>query len=689
MCGLLVTTDTDRREVLSVKPDLDDPLSRGGVCPKAFALPELHNDPDRLRTPMRRVGDAWEAMAWDAALDLAAERIHAVQVEHGRDTVATYLGNPNVHNLGCVLFAPAFVRMVSKTRFSATSLDQLPHQLVAWQMFGHQLMLPIPDVDRTDFLLIVGANPVASGGSIMTAPDVRKRLKQIQGRGGRVVVVDPRRTETAKVADTHHFVRPGTDAVWLAAVLRELLANGSAVGRLAPVVKRLDVLCEAVDPWTPERAAERCGISADDLRALARDFAAAPSAVVYGRLGVSTHPFGSVCQWLVNAINLVTGNLDRPGGALFTTPAVDVLRAPPSIGLPPGSISKRTTRVRKLPAVLGEYPSAAMGEEMDTPGEGRIRALVTIAGNPVLSAPNGRRIEAAIGGLDFQLAIDPYINETTRQADLILPPVTPLERSHYDLVFHALAVRNTAKFNDPVLAMPEGGRHDWQILHGIETRLGALRKDSLGARSERWVRGKLGPERNVELGLRLSGRKLSIAKLRASPSGVDLGPLEPTLPGRLPTGSIDAAPELLVSDMARLEVESEPAELRLIGRRNDRDCNSWMHNLPTLMRGKDRCTLQMHPEDATRYGVAAGGQVSITSRVGTVEAPVEVTDAVMPGVVSLPHGFGHGRPGTQMRVAAAHAGVSINDLTDDQAIDVVSGNAAFVGIPVTVAAAPS
>jgi len=688
MCGILVTTDTDRREVLGVRPDPDDPLSRGGICPKAFALPELHDDPDRLRTPVVRVGDRWEPRGWDDALDFAAQGLHDVQTKHGRDTVASYLGNPNVHNYGAVLFAPAFTRMLSKTRFSATSLDQLPHQFVAWQMFGHQLMLPIPDIDRTDLLLVVGANPVASGGSLMTAPDVRKRLKAIQGRGGRVEVVDPRRTETSRVADAHHFVRPGTDAAWLAAVLHTLFAHEEAgVGRLADHVVGLETLRAAVEPWTPERAAELCGIEASELRGLAGRLAAAETAVVYGRMGVSTHPFGAVCQWLVNAINLVTGNIDRPGGALFTTPAVDILRAPPSIGLAAGSISRRTTRVRSRPAVLGEYPAATMAEEMDTDGDDRVRGLVTVAGNPVLSAPNGRRIEAALGGLDFQVAIDPYINETTRQADVILPPVSPLERGQYDLVFHALSVRNTAKWNEPVLAFPEGGRHDWQILHSLETRLGALRSDGLAARAERWIRGRLGPETIVDLGLRLSGRKLSVAKLKQSPSGVDLGPLEPTLPKRLPNGRIDVAPELLVADLKRLDALEATADVVLISRRQDRDCNSWMHNLPTLMRGKDRCTLLVHSTDAARIGVATGDRAVLTSRVGEVSAPVEVTDDVMPGVVCLPHGWGHGREGTRMSVAAEHPGVSVNDLTDELRIDELTGNAAFA-VPVRIAAAP-
>ena len=688
MCGILVTTDTDRREVLGVRPDPDDPLSRGGICPKAFALPELHDDPDRLRTPVVRVGDRWEPRGWDDALDFAAQGLHDVQTKHGRDTVASYLGNPNVHNYGAVLFAPAFTRMLSKTRFSATSLDQLPHQFVAWQMFGHQLMLPIPDIDRTDLLLVVGANPVASGGSLMTAPDVRKRLKAIQGRGGRVEVVDPRRTETSRVADAHHFVRPGTDAAWLAAVLHTLFAHEEAgVGRLADHVVGLETLRAAVEPWTPERAAELCGIEASELRGLAGRLAAAETAVVYGRMGVSTHPFGAVCQWLVNAINLVTGNIDRPGGALFTTPAVDILRAPPSIGLAAGSISRRTTRVRSRPAVLGEYPAATMAEEMDTDGDDRVRGLVTVAGNPVLSAPNGRRIEAALGGLDFQVAIDPYINETTRQADVILPPVSPLERGQYDVVFHALSVRNTAKWNEPVLAFPEGGRHDWQILHSLETRLGALRSDGLAARAERWIRGRLGPETIVDLGLRLSGRKLSVAKLKQSPSGVDLGPLEPTLPKRLPNGRIDVAPELLVADLKRLDALEATADVVLISRRQDRDCNSWMHNLPTLMRGKDRCTLLVHSTDAARIGVATGDRAVLTSRVGEVSAPVEVTDDVMPGVVCLPHGWGHGREGTRMSVAAEHPGVSVNDLTDELRIDELTGNAAFA-VPVRIAAAP-
>jgi anaerobic selenocysteine-containing dehydrogenase len=411
--------------------------------------------------------------------------------------------------------------------------------------------------------------------------------------------------------------------------------------------------------------------------------------VVYGRLGISTHAFGAVCQWLVAAINLVTGNTDRPGGVMFTSPAVDILNAPRSVGLSPGSVSSRTTRVRKRPAVLGEYPTATMAEEMDTPGEGRLRGLVSVAGNPVLSSPNGRRLDAALAELDVYIAIDPYLNETTRHADLILPPVSPLQRSHYDLVFHALAVRNTAKWNDPVLTPPKDGLPDWRILHALETKLGRLRSDGMGPRMERWVRGKLGPRRIVDAGLRVSGRGLSVAKLRRAPSGVDLGPLEAVLPDRLPEAHpyIDAAPESLVADLARLDTLQASPSLRLIGRRNSRDCNSWMHNLPILMRGKDRCTLLVHPVDAEARGLSHGGQARVRSRVGEVIAPVEVTDAVMPGVVSLPHGFGHGRRGTAMGVAAEHPGVSINDLTDEEAIDELSGNAAFNGLPVEVEAA--
>jgi len=711
MCGLRMELEGSR--ITSIRGDEEDLFSRGHICPKALALKDLYEDPDRLRHPMRRTASGWEQVSWEDALDETARRLHSIQKEHGRDAVAIYLGNPNVHNLGNLMFGPQLLRTLrSRNRFSATSVDQLPHQLVAYLMFGHQLLVPIPDIDRTRYMLVMGANPLASNGSLMTAPDVRARLRAIQQRGGRVVVVDPRRTETARIADTHVFIRPGTDALALLALLHVAVVEGTPrLGHLAAQVEGLEQVRELAREFTPERVAPHTGVPADVLRGIARDFLAAEGAVCYGRMGLSAQPFGSLCQWLINVLNTVTGNLDREGGAMFTLPAFDLVGGPKAMGLGRGSIGRFKSRVRGLPEFAGELPSAALAEEILTPGEGRVRALLTLAGNPVLSTPNGARLDTALGGLDFMVSIDPYLNETTRHAHLILPPVSPLERSHYDLALHALAVRNTAKYSPALFEPGPDARHDWQILLSLQHRLTTLHKGrpSLRATLKYQALSRMGPERLLDLGLRLGPhgarfhplkQGLTLAKLREAPHGVDLGPLKPCLPHRLQTrdSRVHLAPEPLVADVQRLRDRFPPSaapevrdgELLLIGRRHLRDNNSWMHNVAGLVKGKPRCTLMMHPEDAAQRGLTDGVEVTVTSRVGEVRVPVAVTDDVMPGVVSLPHGYGHGRQGTRLNVAAEHAGVSANDLTDERALDALSGTAAFSATPVRVAArAPS
>jgi anaerobic selenocysteine-containing dehydrogenase len=614
-----------------------------------------------------------------------------------------YLGNPTVHNLGAMLFNAFFLRALrTKSRFSATSVDQLPHMLAAYLMFGHQLLLPIPDVDRTRYFLMLGANPLASNGSLMTAPGIRARLSALRARGGKLVVVDPRRTETAKVADEHIFLRPGTDALFLLGLLSVLLEKGPRLGRLAAFTDGLPRLREAVAGHSPERAELSTGVPASTTRRIAEEFFTAESAVCYGRVGTSTQAFGGLCQWLVNAINVVTGNLDREGSAMFTRPALDPLTLPRPLAGSRGSFGRWKSRVRGLPEFGGELPVAVLAEEITTPGKGSLRGLLTFAGNPVLSTPNGEKLDRALASLDFMVSIDPYINETTRHAHLILPPPSPLERSHYDLVFHMLAVHNSAKYSPALFDPGPDARHDWQIMLGLAERMEGLRRGpSLGRALQYRALGRLGPEGILDLGLRLGPhgprlrplqKGLSVAALRREPHGVDLGPLSPCLPGRLQNKQkrIDLAPEVFVQDLARLQATfperpSPPGEeLLLIGRRHVRDNNSWMHNVPMLMRGQPRCTLMMHPEDAGRLGLRDGEEVLVASRVGRVRAPLRVTDEVMRGVVCLPHGYGHGRPGVKLGVAAAHAGVSINDLTDDEAIDALTGNAAFSGVPVRV-----
>lgn len=709
MCGLKI--DVEGARVVSIRGDDEDPFSRGHLCPKAPALAQLHEDPDRLRQPMRRTATGWQTLGWEEALDEAAIRIHEVQERHGRNAMAAYLGNPNVHNLGAQVFGPRLLRRLrTQNLYSATSVDQLPHMLAAYLMFGHQLLLPIPDVDRTGLLVVLGANPLVSNGSLMSAPGMATRLRELKARGGRLVVVDPRRSETAAKADLHLFIRPGTDALLLLGLLHVVFADRRVrLRHLEGVVDGVERLRSLVRDYSPARVAPLTGIAAEAIVELAHALADADAAVCYGRIGTSVQPYGSLCAWLINALNIVTGHLDHAGGAMFTSPAVDILDMPGGMGVGRGGFGRWRSRVRGLPEFGGELPVATMADEMLTEGEGQIRGLVTVAGNPVLSTPNGARLERGLAGLDFYVAVDFYLNETTRHAQLVLPPTSPLERSHYDLVFHLLAVRNTANYSPALFEPGPDQRHDWQILHGITTRLSDLRGHrSLAQRLGDAALGRLGPERVVDAGLRMGpyglkarGRDmLSLAALRRQPHGIDLGPLEPRLPGRLPKGRIDLVPSPMLVDLTRMRAElvegaSEPLELesgrrrtslQLIGRRQLRTNNSWMHNVPTLMSGKPRCTLMMHPDDAAARSVEEGDHVCIESRVGRVVAPVTITTDVMPGVVSLPHGFGHGREGMRLQVAQAHAGVSINDLTDELRIDALSGNAALSGVAVTVTA---
>ncbi len=709
-CGLEVGVDGPR--VVTIRGHASDPLSRGHICPKAVALQDLHTDPDRLRKPVRRVGPAgaeatWEELSWEEAFDLVAERLVAIQRDHGADALAIYLGNPNVHSLGALTHGVNLVRLLrTRNTFSATSVDQLPHQVVAWALYGHQFLIPIPDIDRTDLLVLVGNNPMASNGSIMTVPDFPGRLRELRARGGRLVVLDPRRTETAKVADQHHFVRPGTDAFVLLAVVNVLFEEGLA--RPAAYVAGLDAVREAIADFTPEVAESVSRMPAGSVRALAHDLASAGSAAVHARMGASTQEFGVVTQWAAQLINILTGALDRPGGTMFTSPAVDM------IGkglLGKGHLGAWHSRVRALPEFGGELPVAALAEEIATPGEGRIRGLLTIAGNPVASTPAGQVLDAALDDLEFMVAIDFYINETTRHADVILPPTGPLERDHYDLVFHLFAVRNTARWSPALFERPEEARHDWEIARDLALRIIALRAadaaDTAGAGLkggvaravnlvkdlpkviEAQARFRATPRQQVDLLLRASRTGLSVSKLAAIPGGVDLGPLESQLPDRLQTGDhrIDVAAPVALTDLDRLRrrLHEDSADgLLLIGRRHQRDNNSWLHNTERLTRGRPRHHLLMNPADLAERGLRDGSPVRVTSAAGSVVVEVNASDDLMPGVVSLPHGYGHDRPGVRLAAATGLPGVSINDLTDPTRIDVASGNAALNGVPVTV-----
>jgi anaerobic selenocysteine-containing dehydrogenase len=699
ICGLEITVQADQR--LEIRGDKDDVFSRGYICPKAVALQDIHYDKDRLKYPVRRTPHGWQRLGWDEAFDEVAQNLKRVHARYGRNSIATYLGNPTVHNYGAMLFAPGFIRSLhTRNRFSATSVDQLAHHLAAYLMFGHQLLLPIPDLDRTDFFLILGANPAVSNGSLMTAPGMSRRLLEIRRRGGKVIVIDPRFTETARLVDRHLFIKPGTDVLLLLALLHVVFDEGlTEVGPLAAFTKGVETIANLVAEFPPDKVAAITGIDSSEIRILAREFAAAKSAVCYGRIGVSTQEFGGVCQWLINVLNTVTGNLDSPGGAMFTNPAFDPLSAPESLA-PRGSFARWHSRVRKLPEFAGELPVVALAEEILTEGPEQIKAVVTSAGNPVLSTPNGRELDRALAGLEFMVSIDPYINETTKHAHIILPPSSSLERAHYDLAFHLLAVRNTAKFS-PALFQPDAEtRHDWEILVELQTRI--EHAGLQGSLKRKLIKRFFGPERILDLGLRFGpygaglnpfSKGLTLRKLKQAPHGIDFGPLRSCLPRRLRTADkqIELAPEVLVQDVERVKARlidyaslHRNGHLLLIGRRQLRGNNSWMHNSQRLVRGKPQCTILMHPLDAEQRSLEPGQKVSVRSSVGSVVVPLEISDEMMPGVVSIPHGWGHDRPGIQLEVAQRHAGESINDLTDNLAIDALCGTAAFNGTWVTV-----
>ena len=697
ICGLEITTRAD--STLDIRGDKDDPFSRGYICPKATALQDIHFDKDRLKHPVRRTSQGWERIGWDEAFDVVADNLKRIQNIHDRNAVATYLGNPTVHSYGAMLFAPGFIRSLhTRNRFSATSVDQLAHHLAAYFMFGHQQLLPIPDIDRTKYLLILGANPAVSNGSMMTAPGLPQRLKDIRARGGKIILVDPRRNETAALVDQHLFIRPGADALLLLSLLNVIFAEQLVrLGSLEPITDGVETVAAAVAGFSPEQVAALTAIGADQIRQLARDFANAESAVCYGRVGVSMQKFGGLCQWLINVLNFVTGNLDREGGAMFTLPAFDPVSAPEAIA-PRGSFARWHSRVRQLPEFAGELPVAALAEEILTEGPGQIKALVTHGGNPVLSTPNGREVDRALASLDFMAAIDIYINETTRHAHIILPPTGPLERGHYDLAFHLLGVRNVAKFSPPLFETNGETRHEWEILLALQTRMESRGK--LGSLKHRTIKRFLGPERMLDLGLRFGpyGDKLNpfshglnLKKLKAAVHGIDFGPMHTCLAGRLRTADkrIHLAPEIFVKDLDRLRepagVESN-GHLLLIGRRQLRSNNSWLHNSARMVSGKPRCTMLMHPHDAAHRELETGQTVLVQSRAGSIEIDLEISDEMMPGTVSIPHGWGHGRPGVQLAIAEQHAGQSINDLSDHLAIDALCGTAAFSGTPVTVAA---
>jgi len=694
-CGLSVTIEDS--VVTDVRGDHDDVFSRGFICPKGVSLGALHADPDRLRAPLVKRDGEFVEVSWDEAFAEIDTRLRAVVAEHGNDAVAMYAGNPSIHNVSSALYGPVLYRaMNTKNFYSASTVDQMPKHYTSGYMFGAPLTIPIPDVDRTQYFLMLGANPLVSNGSLMTAPDMRGRLKALRARGGRLVVVDPKRTRTAELADEHHAIRPGTDALLLFALVNVLFERELVdLGALAEHTNGVAEMRSLAEPFTPEAVAPVTGIEAAEIRRMAAELAAAERAVVYGRVGTTTQEFGTLTSWLVDVLNVLTGNLDRPGGAMFPKPAASA----PASGKP-FRHGRWRSRVRGLPEVFGELPIATLADEIQTPGEGQVRALVTVAGNPCLSGPNAGRLDAALGELEFMVSLDVYLNETTRHADVILPGPTPLERPHYDLAFYQLAVRNVAHWT--AAALPSELPQEWRTLLrllGIVTGQGP---DADIAALDEFVAGEIarragvdvaaagdrtGPERLVDLMLRAGPYSLTLADLEAAPHGVDLGPLTSRLPDAVTTasGKIELAPTAITDDVPRLAArlgDVPNGQLVLIGRRQLSSNNSWMHNVESLVRGSNRCTVQVHPADAAGIGLVDGGRATVSSAAGTVELPVEVTEVLRQGVVSIPHGWGHDVDGVRTSVAAAHAGANSNVLTEDGPLDAPTGTAVLNGIPV-------
>ena len=728
-CGLEL--HLDGREITLVRGDRDDVFSHGFLCPKGTALKQLEADPDRVRRPQLRDGDTFRDVSWDTAFEAIDAGLTQIRERYGNDALAIYLGNPGAHNLSSLVYNKILLQAArTKNVYSASTVDQMPKQVAAGMMFGTGLSIPVPDVDRTDYLLMLGANPFASNGSLMTAPDMPGRLRSLRARGGTLVVVDPRRTKTAEEANEHLAIRPGADALFLLALVQVLCADELVnLGAAAPYVNGLDEVRAAVRDFAPEQVERACGIDAPTIRRIARELAAAPTAAVYGRIGTCTQEFGTLASWLVDVLNVCTGNLDRPGGAMFALPATGSANSGGTPGKGRGvTFGRRHSRVRALPEFFGELPVVCLAEEIDTPGDGQVRALITVAGNPGSSSPDAARLQRSLATLEFMVSLDIYVNETSRHANVILPPEPELARGHYDLALYNLAIRNVANYSPPLFELEPDEVPEWRTMVRLAGVLGGLGAhadvdaldaavaqgliDKAVARHDSLVEGRdaddlakavatrRGPERVLDIMLRTGPYGdgfgadpdgLSLAVLEANPHGVDLGPLQPRVPEvlRTPSGMIELAPAACVDDLARLRTtqerlaaDADDGKLVLVGRRDLRSNNSWMHNLPVLVKGKARCTVHVHPADARRLGIVDGRDVRVRSTTGEIVLPAEVTDAVRPGVVSVPHGWGHDADGMQMQTAGRHAGANSNVLASGDRFDPLSGNAVFSGIPV-------
>jgi anaerobic selenocysteine-containing dehydrogenase len=728
-CGLQITVDdfggTER--VTHARGDRDDVFTRGFVCPKGASFPELDNDPDRLRKPLLRRDGTLVETDWPEALSAAAEGLHQAISNTGTQSVGVYLGNPSAHTLAGSLYAPQLIRALGTRHvYTASTLDQMPKQVACGYLFGNPFAFTVPDLDRTDHLVIIGANPLVSNGSLATAGDFIRKLKALRGRGGTLTVIDPNRTRTAELADLHIAPRPGTDAALLFAIVQVLFDDDLVdpdLGGLAAQVTGVERIRAAAADFPPDFVAAHCGVAADQIRLLAHAIAGAPRTAVYGRLGTSTVPFGTLTSWLIDVVNTLTGNLDRSGGAMFAMSPVGPAPRPPRPGR--GFATGRWhSRVSGYPEVAAELPAAVLAEEIDVPGDGQIRALITISGNPVLSTPNGDRLATALESLDFMVSIDPYLNETTRHANVILPPPPPSHTAHFDIALSNVLVRNVARYSPPVFQATDTTPDEIGILArltlsilgmgtDVSTRvvddqiiafvLNKEVNDPDSPVSDRNVDELItmlhdgpGYERRLDMMLRLGPfgdafgvrpEGLTLQRLIDSPHGIDLGALTPRIPEilRTPSGKVELAPEPILEDIPRLLASIGCSDdFLLIGRRHLRSNNSWMHNLPALTGGTNRCTLQIHPADASALGI--NDIAEVTGAAGKLTVPVEITTKIRQGVVSLPHGWGHGEPGTRMRIAEREPGVNVNRLHDGSLLDPLSGTAVLNAVPVRVSA---
>lgn len=692
-CGLEIKYQGTK--ILSIKGDKKDPLSKGHICPKGVALQDVYYDKDRLKYPVKKTAKGWQQIPWKQAFDEVTDKIKSIQKKHGEDAVAFYSGNPTVHNMGAMLFMPMFSRTLrTKNRYSATSVDQLPDQLAAYLLFGHQLLVPVPDLDRTDCVLIIGANPVVSNGSMMTAPKVAQRLKDIQARGGKIINVDPRFTETSKLSDHHVYINPGSDVYLLLAMLHVVFSKGyEDLGHVKDFTHGLDNVKILASEYPPQKVAEITGITANEIENMVESFCQAKTACCYTRFGASTQKFGGMTQWLGNILNIVTSNFDKAGGVMFTKPAVDILA--PAKNKNKQVFAKSHSRLRGLPSFAGELPVSALADEILTEGEGQIKMLITNSGNPVISTPDGQKMDKALASLDFMVSVDFYINESSRHADIILPPTSSLERPHYNLAFHTLAVQNTSKYSETLFEPDANQRSDRQIYLELWSR---MQKGGLGHKIKTWMTKRVinnkGEAGIIDEGLRKGPyTDLTLQKVIDSQHGMDLGALQPCMPERLFTADqqIHLLPDVIKNDLQRVSenlknhTQNTEYPMQLIGRRDPRTNNSWMHNSYRLVKGKNRCVALVNTQDALAHALEEGDEIVVSSNSGNISLPVKITDDIKAGIISIPHGWGHVYDDMQLSIAQEHAGVNINELMDTTQIDTLSGNAVLSGVAVKIA----